>query len=73
MGYGKPDEQVYREALRCEVLRSQVFAGGKSPMVFGEPEPWLALLIESMLLSARGQAAQAQTLRTQAFDEHLAR
>ena len=60
--------QMYREALRCELLRAEVFAGKRSPMVFGEPEQWLALLIESLLLGGRGQAAQAQKLRGEAFD-----
>jgi len=60
--------QMYREALRCELLRAEVFAGKRSPMVFGEPEQWLALLIESLLLGGRGQAAQAQKLRDEAFD-----
>jgi type VI secretion system protein ImpE len=60
--------QMYREALRCELLRAEVFAGKRSPMVFGEPEQWLALLIESLLLSGRGRAAQAEKLRGEAFD-----
>jgi type VI secretion system protein ImpE len=61
--------QTYREALRCEVLRTQVFEGRKSPMVFGEPEQWLALLIESLLVSGRGQAKEADALRARAFEE----
>jgi len=60
--------QTYREALRCELLRAEVFAGKRSPMVFGEPEQWLALLIESLLLTARGETAQAQKLRDDAFE-----
>jgi type VI secretion system protein ImpE len=60
--------QMYREALRCELLRAQVFAGKHSPMVLGEPERWLALLIESTRLAGRGQAAQAAVLRASAFD-----
>ncbi len=60
--------QVYREALKCEVLREQVFAGAKAPMVLGEPEQWLALLIESLLRSGRGDEVQADALRTEAFD-----
>jgi type VI secretion system protein ImpE len=59
--------QMYREALRCELLRAEVFAGKRSPMVFGEPEQWLALLIESLLLTGRGQAAQGEKLRGDAF------
>src|SRR5687768_4231674 len=61
--------QAYREALRCEVLRAQVFEGRKAPMVFGQPDTWLALLIESMLVTGRGQKKEAEKLRAQAFDE----
>ena len=61
--------QMYREALHCEALRSQVFEGKKSPMVFGQPEQWLALLIEATLLAGRGQMKQAQALRSKAFED----
>jgi type VI secretion system protein ImpE len=60
--------QMYREALRCEVLRAEVFEGRKSPVIFGQPEQWLALLIESMLVAGRGDAAAALSLREQAFE-----
>lgn len=59
--------QTYRDAVPCELLRAQVFAGRKSPMIFGEPEPWLALLIEALLREGHGDAA-TQALRDQAFD-----
>ena len=61
--------QMYREAIRCEVLRAQVFAGRKSPMIFGQPEPWLALLIESLLVAGRGQAMESEQLRALAFSQ----
>ena len=61
--------QMYRGALHCEVLRGQVFEGKKSPMVFGQPDQWLALLIESLLLSGQGKHREAETLHTRAFDE----
>lgn len=60
--------QMYRQAIHCEALRAQVFAGAKSPMVFGEPEQWLALLIESLLLRGRGQKKQADRLHAEAFE-----
>lgn len=63
--------QMYREALQCETLRADVFAGKRAPMVFGEPDEWLALLIESLLTAAGSTpaaAAQAQTLRERAFE-----
>ena len=61
--------QTYGEAVRCEAIRADVFAGRKSPMVFGEPEQWLALLIESLLVAGRGQAKQSEDLRLRAFEE----
>ena len=64
-----PMVQTYREAVQCETLRLQVFAGRKVPMLFGEPEPWVAMLIEALLLEGRGEGAAAQRLRTRALDE----
>lgn len=49
--------QTYREAIRCELLRTQVFDGRKSPMVLGQPDAWLALLIESRLREGQGSSA----------------
>lgn len=63
-----PMVQTYREALRCEVLRTQVFTGQRSPLIFGDPEPWMALLLESLRLTAAGHYAEAQTTREQAFE-----
>jgi type VI secretion system protein ImpE len=60
--------QMYREAIRCEMLRAEVFAGKKSPVVFGEPAEWLALLIESLLVNGTPRADQAQGLRERAFE-----
>ncbi len=57
--------QMYREAIRCELLRAEVFAGKKSPMILGEPEHWLALLIESLLTP---DASHSENLRGQAFE-----
>jgi type VI secretion system protein ImpE len=60
--------QMYREAIRCELLRADVFAGKRSPVVFGEPEQWLALLIESLLVRGTPRAHQAEELRQRAFE-----
>jgi type VI secretion system protein ImpE len=64
-----PMAQMYGEAVRCEVIRDEVFDGKKSPMVLGEPDQWLALLIESRLRAGRGEASQAEELRQRAFEE----
>ncbi len=60
--------QMYREAVRCERLRAAVFTGGKSPMVFGEPEEWLALLIEALLVRGTPRAREADDLRARALE-----
>jgi len=62
-------KQTYHEAIACERLRAEVFAGRKSPMVLGQPEEWLAGLIESLAHSGRGAGAAAETLRAAAFDQ----
>lgn len=64
-----PMVQTYREAIACEALRQQVFAGQKLPMLFGEPEAWVALLIEALLREGRGEADAARTLRAQALEQ----
>lgn len=61
--------QTYRQAILCELLRQQVFQGKKSPMVLGQPDPWLGLLIESLLRGGRGDAAAAAGLRDQALEQ----
>ena len=60
--------QAYREAIICEVYREKVFAGEKSPLAFGEPQEWLAHLMEAQKLLATGHAAEAADLRARAFD-----
>jgi len=59
--------QIYGDAVRCEALRRDVFDGKKSPMILGEPEQWLALLIESLL--REGQGGDGAQLRARAFEE----
>ena len=61
--------QIYGAAVRCEAIRDDVFAGKKSPMIFGQPDQWLALLIESLLLAGRSEPAQSQEFRARAFEE----
>jgi type VI secretion system protein ImpE len=61
--------QMYGAAVRCEAMRRDVFAGRRSPMIFGEPDQWLALLIESLLTGGKGDRAGAERLRAQAFED----
>lgn len=60
--------QTYREALRCEVLRHEIFSGRRSPLVFGRPDEWVALLLEGQRLMARGTGEQAQSVREHALE-----
>ncbi len=60
--------QAYREAIICEVYRERVFAGEKDPLVFGQPQEWVALMIEALKALAQGRPADAATLRARAFD-----
>jgi type VI secretion system protein ImpE len=62
-------QQTYGDAVRCEAIRTDVFDGRKSPMIFGQPDQWLALLIESLLVAGRGEPERSQQLRARAFEE----
>lgn len=59
---------TYREALKCELVREAVFAGRTTPMVLGQPQAWVAWLVEALAADARGDAAAAHRLRAHAFD-----
>lgn len=63
-----PMMHAYGAAIQCERLRTEVFDGKRSPLVFGEPLPWLAALVQALELQGRGQGAQAAALRAQALD-----
>ena len=63
-----PMVQTYREALRCELLRRSVFAGTRTPLVLGDPQDWLAWLLEANRLQSQGHLDQARELRAKAMD-----
>jgi type VI secretion system protein ImpE len=65
--------QTYREALRCEVFRQEIFTGKRVPVVFGHPQAWVAHLIESFRLLAAGRTAESQPLREKALEDAPAR
>ncbi len=60
--------QMYRQALQSEAFREQVFKGARAPLIFGEPEQWIALIINALKLTAEGNYSQSQDLRAQAFE-----
>jgi type VI secretion system protein ImpE len=64
-----PMAQTYREAIRMELFRAEVFAGKRTPQVMGQPPKWIGPLLEALKMDAAGDAKAAASLRSQALDE----
>ncbi len=60
---------TYKEVLRCEMLRADVFAGKQSPLLFGKPAEWMALLMQALRLVGQQKFDEAAPLRERAFEE----
>lgn len=67
-----PMAQTYREAIQCEALREEIFAGRRLPVVFGEPLQWIALLAEALQLEGQGNAAAGAQARARALEDAAA-
>lgn len=63
-----PMVETYREAVRCEMLRNEVFLGKRTPLLLGEPAVWVAMLIEALSLESKGLAAEAKAMRDNAYE-----
>lgn len=63
-----PMVQTYRAALECEALRRVVFAGEKMPLLFGDPQEWVALMFDALRLSGIGRHKEAQQIRDGALE-----
>jgi type VI secretion system protein ImpE len=63
-----PMVHVYRTAIQAEKIRQQVFSGARSPLIFGEPAPWVAMLVQALALDADTQHGAAAELREQALE-----
>ncbi|MBX3365668.1 MAG: tetratricopeptide repeat protein [Phycisphaeraceae bacterium] len=57
-----------RPALQAEAFRRDVFAGTRTPMLFGEPEPWMGWLVQANAYFGQGKFAAAAELRDKAFE-----
>jgi len=60
---------TYRDLLQCEALRSRIFDGQTGPLIFGEPEAWIASVLQALRMDAEGQYEQADSLRSEAFEQ----
>ncbi len=64
-----PMAETYRTLIRCELLRDSVFAGTRTPTLFGHPQAWVPLLLEANRALAAGAFDAAAKLRDEAFDQ----
>ena len=60
--------QVCRAALNCEALRAEIFAGKRSPLIFGEPAEWIGWLVQANQMIAEGKYQASQEIRERAFE-----
>ncbi len=60
--------QIFRPVIACELLRREVFAGKRTPLIFGEPADWVGSLVRAAALVAEGNFAAAAEMRSQAFE-----
>jgi type VI secretion system protein ImpE len=60
--------QIFRPVIACEMLRREVFAGKRTPMIFGEPMEWIGMLVQSADLVAKGEFEAAAEARAKGFD-----
>ena len=60
--------QTYRTALQSEEFRAEVFRGQRSPLIFGQPERWIALLVSALEPLAREDYGRFQQIREEAFE-----
>jgi type VI secretion system protein ImpE len=63
-----PMVHAYSAAIQCERLRAGVFRGERSPLLFGEPEPWMAEMVQALGLQAQGHASEAAEVRGRALE-----
>jgi len=56
-----------RQAIECEAVRAEVFAGRQTPLVLGEPPEWLAGLVDALRAGCAGRYGQALELRNAAL------
>lgn len=59
---------IFQPVIQCELLRAEIFAGKRSPIVFGEPEPWIGPMVQANALIAKGEIKAAQELQAQALE-----
>jgi type VI secretion system protein ImpE len=59
--------RIFKSVIECELFRRRVFEGTATPLVFGEPEPWVGMMIQALAMHTQGDLAGASQLRTLAL------
>ena len=67
-----PMAQTYREAIKCELFRKEVFEGKRTPQIMGTPPSWAGALIEALKHDGSKEFAIAASLRERAMDDAAA-
>ena len=60
--------QIFQPVVQCEALREEVFAGKRSPLIFGEPQEWMGWLVHANALLASGNTKEARELIDRALE-----
>ena len=60
--------RIFEPVLLCEAIRADVFAGKRTPIIFGEPPEWIGSLAEAMSLFGKGEFQAGAQLRDRAFE-----
>ena len=68
VGRQSPLPIVFNSVIQAEVRRKYVFQGEEPPTIFGEPPEWLSYLLQALPATAKGEYAQAASLRSEALD-----
>src|SRR6266446_2777536 len=60
--------QIFKPVIACEMLRTEVFKGRRTSLIFGEPKAWIGWMVQANTLIAEGQFKPARELRERALD-----
>jgi type VI secretion system protein ImpE len=64
-----PLSYEYGALVQGEVFRAEVFAGNRTPVIFGEPPAWVGKLIQAVKLLSEGKSAAAIQAQEDALAE----
>jgi type VI secretion system protein ImpE len=60
--------RIFEPILLCEAFRVDVFAGKRTPIIFGQPPEWVSFLVQAMEHFGKDEFKAGTELRDKAFD-----